>query len=74
MGRNLFVLYSTLTPKEVANALRPSTDEQRWTPFSLSGYKGKLRSLHASSSASRDSGMARPTDDWRNILMAQAIR
>ncbi|MGA8878690.1 MAG: hypothetical protein WCC25_16240 [Candidatus Korobacteraceae bacterium] len=42
MGRKVFVLHSTLTPNAVAEALRRSIDEQRWTPFSLSGYKGKL--------------------------------
>ena len=42
MGRNVFVLHSTLTPSAVADALRRSMDEQRRTPLSLSGYKGKL--------------------------------
>ncbi len=42
MGRKVFVLHSTLTPIAVGDALRRSIDEQRWTPFSLSGYKGKL--------------------------------
>ncbi len=42
MGRNVFVLHSPLTPSAVAHALRRSIDELRWTPFSLSGYKGEL--------------------------------
>jgi hypothetical protein len=42
MGRTVFVLHSALTPDAVADALRRSIDEQRWTPFSLSGYKGNL--------------------------------
>jgi hypothetical protein len=42
MGRTVFVLHSVLTPNAVADALRRSIDEQRWTPFSLSGFKGKL--------------------------------
>ena len=42
MGRAVFVLHSTLTPDAVADALRRSIDELRWTPFSLSGYKGNL--------------------------------
>jgi hypothetical protein len=40
MGRTVFVLHSALTPNAVADALRRSIDEQRWTPFSLSGCKG----------------------------------
>jgi len=42
MGRTVFVLHSALTPNAVADALRRSIDEQRWTPFSLSGNKGNL--------------------------------
>jgi hypothetical protein len=42
MGRTVFVLHSALAPNAVADALRRSIDEQRWTPFSLSGYKGNL--------------------------------
>jgi hypothetical protein len=42
MGRTVVVLHSALTPNAVADALRRSIDEQRWTPFSLSGYKGDL--------------------------------
>jgi hypothetical protein len=42
MGRTVFVLHSALAPNAVAEALRRSIDEQRWTPFSLSGYKGNL--------------------------------
>jgi hypothetical protein len=42
MGRTVFVLHSALAPNAVADALRRSIDEQRWTPFSLSGYKGRL--------------------------------
>jgi hypothetical protein len=42
MGRNVFVLHSILSPNAVADALRRSIDKQQWTPFSLSGYKGKL--------------------------------
>jgi len=42
MGRTIFVFHSALAPNAVADALRRSIDEQRWTPFSLSGYKGNL--------------------------------
>jgi hypothetical protein len=42
MGRTVFVLHSSLAPNAVADALRRSIDEQRWTLFSLSGYKGNL--------------------------------
>jgi|HubBroStandDraft_2_1064218.scaffolds.fasta_scaffold79382_2 hypothetical protein len=42
MGRKVFVLHSALAPNAVADALRRSIDEPRWTLFSLSGYKGKL--------------------------------
>jgi hypothetical protein len=42
MGRKVFVLHSILTPNAAADALRRLIDEQRWTLFSLSGYKGKL--------------------------------
>jgi hypothetical protein len=42
MGRTVFVLHSALTPNAVADALRRSIDQRRWTPFSLSGYKGNL--------------------------------
>jgi hypothetical protein len=42
MGRTVFVLHSALAPNAVADTLRRSIDEQRWTPFSLSGYKGNL--------------------------------
>lgn len=42
MSRTVFVLHSALTPNAVADALRRSIDEQRWTPFSLSGYGGDL--------------------------------
>jgi len=34
------ILYSTLTPVAVADALRRSIDEKRRTLFSLSGYRG----------------------------------
>lgn len=42
MARDAFVLHSTFTPNAVAEALRRSIDERRWSLFSLSGYKGKL--------------------------------
>src|SRR5580658_1165587 len=42
MGRTVFVLHSALAPNAVADALRRSIDEQHWTLFSLSGYKGNL--------------------------------
>jgi len=34
------VLHSALAPNAVADALRRSIDEERWTLFSLSGYRG----------------------------------
>src|ERR1700704_1476726 len=40
MGRTVFVLHSNLAPIAVAEALRRSIDEERWTPFSLSGCQG----------------------------------
>lgn len=40
MGRTLFVLHSALPPNAVAEALRRTIDEEHWTLFSLSGYKG----------------------------------
>ena len=40
MGRTLFVLHSALTPNAVVDALRSSIDEERWTIFSMSGYRG----------------------------------
>ena len=42
MARAVFVLHSALAPNAVADALRRSIDEQHWTLFSLSGYKGNL--------------------------------
>jgi hypothetical protein len=42
MGRIVVVLHSALAPNAVAEALRRTIDEQHWTPFSLSGYKGNL--------------------------------
>ena len=42
MARTSFVLHSALSPNAAADALRRSIDEQRWTLFSLSGYKGNL--------------------------------
>jgi hypothetical protein len=40
LGRTVFVLHSTLAPTAVADALRRSIDEERWAPFSMSGYQG----------------------------------
>jgi hypothetical protein len=40
MPRTEYVLHSALAPHAVADALRRSIDEKRWTPFSLSGYHG----------------------------------
>src|ERR1700730_12879041 len=45
MGRTVFVLHSALAPNALSDALRSSIEEQRWTLFSLSGYKGKLPRL-----------------------------
>ena len=44
MGRTVFVLHSALTPDAVVSVLRSSIDEEHWTPFSFSGYRG-TRSL-----------------------------
>jgi hypothetical protein len=38
--RRIYVLHSALAPNAVADALRRSMDEKRWTLFSLSGYRG----------------------------------
>jgi hypothetical protein len=40
MDRTLFVLHSAFTPNAVADALRRSIDEERWTLLSMSGYRG----------------------------------
>jgi hypothetical protein len=40
MGRVMFVLHSALTPDSVAEALTRSIDEEPWTVFSPSGYRG----------------------------------
>jgi hypothetical protein len=40
MGRTVFVLRSGLSPEAVAEALGRSIDEEHWTLFSMSGYKG----------------------------------
>ena len=40
MDRIILVLHSALTPSAVAEALRRSIDEEHWTLFSLSGYRG----------------------------------
>jgi len=40
MGRTVFVLHSAPSPNAFADALRRSIDEERWTPFSMSGYRG----------------------------------
>ena len=40
MSRTVFVLHSALTPDAATEALRRSIDEEHWTLFSLSGYKG----------------------------------
>jgi hypothetical protein len=40
MGRTLYVLHSVIATNSVADALRRSIDEEHWTLFSLSGYRG----------------------------------
>jgi hypothetical protein len=45
MGRTAFVLHSALTPNAVVEALRSSIDEEHWTLFSVSGYRGNRRLL-----------------------------
>ncbi|HLJ90423.1 MAG TPA: hypothetical protein VKZ53_26680 [Candidatus Angelobacter sp.] len=40
MGRTVFVLHSALAPNAVADALLSSMDEEQWTLFSMSGYRG----------------------------------
>lgn len=40
MGRSVFTLHSALSPSVVAETLRSSIDEEHWTLFSLSGYRG----------------------------------
>ena len=40
MARTVFLLRSAFAPNAVAEALRRSIDEEHWTLFSLSGYRG----------------------------------
>jgi hypothetical protein len=40
MGRPVFILHSALAPDAVSDALRREVDEERWTLFSLSGFRG----------------------------------
>ena len=40
MGRTVYVLHSAIAANTVAEALRRSIDEEHWTLFSLSGYRG----------------------------------
>lgn len=40
MGRSLFVLHSLIVPSSVPDVLRRSIDEEHWTLFSFSGYRG----------------------------------
>jgi len=40
MGRTVYVLHSALAPEAVADVLRRSIDEEHWTLFSWSGYRG----------------------------------
>jgi hypothetical protein len=40
MGQTVYVLHSALAPTSVGDVLRRSIDEEHWTLFSLSGYRG----------------------------------
>jgi hypothetical protein len=40
MGRTVYVLHSAIAPSSVADVLRRSIDEEHWTLFSWSGYRG----------------------------------
>lgn len=40
MGRTVYVFHSAISPQSVAEVLSHSIDEEHWTLFSLSGYKG----------------------------------
>jgi hypothetical protein len=40
MSRHVFILHSALAPRAVGDVLRRSIDEEHWTLFSLSGYRG----------------------------------
>jgi hypothetical protein len=42
MGRTVYILHSALAPNAVGDVLRRSIDEEHWTLFSLSGYRGNL--------------------------------
>jgi hypothetical protein len=42
MGRAIYILHSALAANAVSDVLHRSIDEERWTPFSFSGYKGDL--------------------------------
>ena len=47
MGRTVYVLHSAIAANSVADALRSSIDEEHWTLFSLSGYRGNRPLLGA---------------------------
>jgi len=40
MGRTVYVFHAAISPQSVAEVLSHSIDEEHWTLFSLSGYKG----------------------------------
>ena len=40
MSRSIYVLHSALAPDALGDTLRRSIDEEHWTLFSLSGYRG----------------------------------
>lgn len=40
MGRTVYVLHSAIAPNLLADGLRRSIDQEHWTLFSLSGYRG----------------------------------
>jgi hypothetical protein len=40
MSRTVFVLHSAFSPQSVAEVLGRSIDEEHWTLFSMSGFKG----------------------------------
>src|ERR1035437_1167313 len=41
MSRHVVILHSALAPNAVGEVLRRSIDEEHWTLFSLSGYRGE---------------------------------
>jgi hypothetical protein len=40
MNRPIFVFHSALAPRELVDTLQRTTDQEQWTIFSLSGYRG----------------------------------